>query len=127
MRRLCGCRIDAPGVDRHRAHDALFPILALHGLVEPQRPEYSAARHAWTSRSLSNYGKILRSLDFQRALTQTTGLVASSLVLELIIGMAVALAQAPWSQGYTHLPRYRRHAVDGRARSGRPRLALRLR
>ncbi len=41
---------------------------------------------------LANYGKILANRDFHTAVEQTVGIVAASLVLEGVIGLAVALA-----------------------------------
>src|SRR5215210_4751511 len=40
---------------------------------------------------LLNYGRILASRDFQRALFQTLGIVAASGILEAILGLVVAL------------------------------------
>lgn len=41
---------------------------------------------------VANYGRIMANPEFAPALTQTLGLVATSLALELILGFAVALA-----------------------------------
>jgi multiple sugar transport system permease protein len=68
----------------------LFPIL--HTVWLSLNGPNTALRGTPDFKGLANYGRIIKSLDFQRALTQTIGLVATSLLLELVIGMAVALA-----------------------------------
>ena len=68
----------------------LFPIL--HTLWLSLNGPNTALRGTPDFKGLSNYGRILKSIDFQKALWQTLGFVTTSLALEVIIGMAVALA-----------------------------------
>lgn len=68
----------------------LFPML--HTVWLSLNGPSAALRGSPDFRGLANYWRILRSPDFQRALWQTLGLVSTSLMLEIIIGMAVALA-----------------------------------
>ena len=89
MRKLAGVALTLPALIAIGL-TTLFPIL--HTVWLSLNGPNTALRGTPDFKGLSNYGKILRSLDFQRALTQTTGLVATSLILELVIGMAVALA-----------------------------------
>ena len=68
----------------------VFPIL--HTVWLSLNGPNTALRGEPDFKGLANYGRILRSIDFQKALWQTLGFVTTSLALEIIIGMAVALA-----------------------------------
>lgn len=68
----------------------LFPIV--HTVWISLQGKDAAMSGKTDFRGLANYGRILKSVDFQKALWQTLGFVTTSLVLEVSIGMAVALA-----------------------------------
>lgn len=68
----------------------LFPIL--HTIWLSLNSDKTVLRGTPDFRGLANYGRIIKSIDFQKALGQTMGFVATSLVLEIILGMAIALA-----------------------------------
>lgn len=89
LRRLAGVGLTLPALVAV-ALTTLFPIL--HTVWLSLNGPNTALRGVPDFRGLDNYGRIVRSLDFQKALWQTTGLVATSLVLELVLGMLVALA-----------------------------------
>jgi multiple sugar transport system permease protein len=89
LRKLAGVGLTLPAL-LAIGLTTLFPIL--HTLWLSLNGPDTALRGSPDFRGLANYGRILRSIDFQKALWQTLGFVTTSLVLELIIGMAVALA-----------------------------------
>lgn len=68
----------------------LFPIL--HTVWLSLNSEKTAMRGTPDFRGLANYGRIVKSSDFQKALWQTLGFVTTSLMLEIILGMMIALA-----------------------------------
>jgi multiple sugar transport system permease protein len=89
LRRLAGVALTMPALIAV-ALTTLFPIL--HTLWLSLNGPNTALRGEIDFKGLANYGRIIRSIDFQKALWQTLGFVTTSLVLEIIIGMAVALA-----------------------------------
>src|SRR5262245_51715887 len=89
MRKLSGVALTLPALIAIGL-TTLFPIL--HTVWLSLNGPNTALKGTPDFKGLANYGRIMKSLDFQRALTQTTGLVAISMVLEIVIGMAVALA-----------------------------------
>lgn len=68
----------------------LFPIL--HTVWLSLNGPNTAMRGTVDFKGLANYGRIIKSIDFQKALWQTLGFVTTSLVLEIVIGLAIALA-----------------------------------
>lgn len=89
LRRLAGVGLTLPALAAI-ALTTLFPIL--HTIWLSLNGPDTALRGTPDFKGLANYGRIIRSIDFQKALWQTLGFVSTSLVLEIIIGMAVALA-----------------------------------
>ena len=89
LRKLAGVGLTLPALAAI-ALTTLFPIL--HTIWLSLNGPDTALRGTPDFKGLANYGRILRSVDFQKALWQTLGFVTTSLVLEVIIGMAVALA-----------------------------------
>lgn len=89
LRRLAGVALTLPALAAIGL-TTLFPIL--HTVWLSLNGPNTALRGDVDFRGLANYFRIARSLDFQKALWQTMGLVTTSLLLELVVGMAVALA-----------------------------------
>ena len=89
LRKLAGVGLTLPALAAI-ALTTLFPIL--HTIWLSLNGPDTALRGTPDFKGLANYGRILRSIDFQKALWQTLGFVTTSLLLEVIIGMAVALA-----------------------------------
>ena len=89
LRKLAGVGLTLPALIAIGL-TTLFPIL--HTLWLSLNGPNTALRGTPDFKGLSNYGRILKSIDFQKALWQTLGFVTTSLALEVIIGMAVALA-----------------------------------
>ena len=89
VRKLAGVALTLPALIAIGL-TTLFPIL--HTIWLSLNGPNTALRGTPDFKGLANYGRILKSIDFQKALWQTMGFVATSLVLEVIIGMAVALA-----------------------------------
>jgi len=89
LRKLAGIGLTLPALIAISL-TTLFPIL--HTVWLSLNGPNTALRGEPDFKGLANYGRILKSIDFQKALWQTLGFVTTSLVLEIIIGMAVALA-----------------------------------
>jgi multiple sugar transport system permease protein len=89
LRKLAGVALTLPALVAIGL-TTLFPIL--HTVWLSLNGPNTALRGEVDFKGLANYGRIINSIDFQKALWQTLGLVTTSLVLEVIIGMAVALA-----------------------------------
>jgi multiple sugar transport system permease protein len=89
LRKLAGVALTLPALIAVGL-TTLFPIL--HTVWLSLNGPNTALRGDVDFKGLANYGRIIKSIDFQKALWQTMGLVTTSLVLEIIIGMAVALA-----------------------------------
>lgn len=89
LRKLAGVGLTLPALIAISL-TTLFPIL--HTVWLSLNGPNTALRGEVDFKGLANYGRIIKSTDFQKALWQTMGFVTTSLVLELIIAMAVALA-----------------------------------
>ncbi|MEO6015440.1 MAG: sugar ABC transporter permease [Devosia sp.] len=89
MRKLAGIGLTLPALVAVTL-TTLFPIL--HTVWLSLNGPNTALKGTPDFRGLSNYGRVAKSIDFQKALWQTLGFVTTSLVLELILGMAIALA-----------------------------------
>jgi multiple sugar transport system permease protein len=89
LRRLAGVGLTLPSLVAIGL-TTMFPIV--HTLWLSLNGPNTALRGTPDFKGLANYGRILKSVDFQKALWQTLGFVTTSLVLEVIVGMAAALA-----------------------------------
>lgn len=89
LRRLAGVGLTLPALVAIGL-TTLFPIL--HTVWLSLNGQNTALKGTPDFKGLANYGRILKSVDFQKALWQTMGFVTSSLIIEIVVGMAIALA-----------------------------------
>lgn len=89
MRKLAGVGLTLPAL-LIIGLTTLFPIL--HTVWLSLNGDKTVLRGTPDFKGLANYGRIIKSIDFQKALGQTLGFVTTSLMLEIVLGMAIALA-----------------------------------